>query len=117
MSIDSDVYAVMANDAGLTALVGTRIYPQVIAQGEPMPAIVYAVKTDAFPLLHGAPGLHQSRIAVQVWSDSIAEAKTIADAVVAAFWTVFVPYAARDGSFDAEIGLHSEFLEFDWWSN
>lgn len=117
MSIDSDVYALLSGNAGLTALVGTRIFPQVIAQGESMPALVYAIRTDSVTQLYGPVGLDRSRIVVQAWAASIAEAKTIADAVAAAFWTAFVPYESRDGAYDAEIGLHSEVVEFDWWSN
>ena len=46
MSIDSDVFDVMSGHAPLTALLGVgsafRMYPSVIAQGEPMPAARWA---------------------------------------------------------------------------
>jgi hypothetical protein len=120
MSIDSDIFDVMAGYAPLTALVGSgaavRIYPSVIAQGVTMPAVAYALRTDAFATLLGEVGINQTRIVVQCWAEGIAQAKAVADEVVAAFAAQAVPLQSRDGLFDAEIGLHAETIEFDWWS-
>ena len=121
MSIDSDIFDVMVGYGPLTALVGAgaaaRIYPSVIAQGVAMPAVAYALRTDAFSLLTGDVGIYQTRVVVQCWAEGIAQAKAVADAVVAAFAAQAVPLQSRDGLFDAEIGLHAETIEFDWWSN
>lgn len=120
MSIDSDVYAVMSGHAPLTALLGTgagfRMFPSVIAQGIAMPAGAYAIRTDAISTLDGVAVLYQTRVVVQCWAEGIATAKAVADAVVSAFAASTVPLVSRDGSFDAEIGLHVETVEFDWWS-
>ena len=120
MSIDTDVFGVMAGHAPLAALVGSgdaaRIYPSVIAQGVPMPAVAYALRTDALAVLTGDVGIYQTRIVVQCWAEGIAQAKAVADEVVAAFAAQAVPLQSRDGLFDAEIGLHAETIEFDWWS-
>jgi len=120
MSIDTDIYAVMAGHAALTALVGAganmRVYPSVIAQGVAMPAAAYALRTDALGLLTGEVGISQTRVVVQCWAEGVAEAKAVADAVVGAFAAQLVPLQSRDGLFDAEIGLHAETVEFDWWS-
>ncbi len=120
MSIDTDVYAAMSGHAPLTALVGSgaacRVYPSVIAQGVPMPAVAYALRTDTFPTLLGEVGINQTRVVVQCWAEGIAQAKAVADEVVAAFAAQAVPLQSRDGLFDAEIGLHAETIEFDWWS-
>ena len=120
MSIDTDVYAVMSGYAPLTALVGSgsavRVYPSVIAQGVAMPAVAYALRTDTFGTLLGDVGMYQTRVVVQCWAEGIAQAKAVADAVVGAFAAQIVPLQSRDGLFDAEIGLHAETVEFDWWS-
>ena len=120
MSIDSDVYTLMSGHAALTALLGSsanfRMFPSVIAQGVAMPAGAYAIRSDTLPLLDGTVGFYQSRVIVQCWAESIATAKAVADAVTGAFATQAVPVASRDGLFDAEIGLHAETVEFDWWS-
>jgi len=120
MSIDSDIYTLMSGHAALTALVGSgaacRVFPSVIAQGVAMPACAYALRTDGLGLLTGTVGVYQTRVVVQCWAESIAAAKAVADAVTGAFATQYVPVASRDGLFDAEIGLHAETVEFDWWS-
>lgn len=121
MSIDSDVYDLMEGDAPLAALLGGsgasfRMFPSAIAQGAAMPAGAYVIRTDPVAGLEGVVLASQSRITVECWAEGIAEAKEVADAVVAAFAAQAVPCAARDGRFDPEIGLHVEAVEFDWWS-
>jgi hypothetical protein len=120
MSIDSDVFAVMSGHAPLTALLGSgaafRMFPSVIAQGEPMPAGAYAIRTDTAQVLDGTVAAYQTRVIVECWAEGIAQAKSVADAVVGAFAAVVVPMQSRDGRFDPEIGLHVETVEFDWWS-
>lgn len=120
MSIDSDVFAVMSGHAPLTALLGSgsafRMYPSVIAQGEPMPAGAYAIRSDTVQTLEGIVAAYQTRVVVECWAEGIAEAKSVADAVVSAFASAVVPVQSRDGRFDVDIGLHVETVEFDWWS-
>jgi hypothetical protein len=120
MSIDSDVYGVMSGHAALTSLIGSgaafRMFPSAIAQGVAMPAGAYAIRTDPVALLDATVGIYQSRIVVQCWAEGIAQAKAVADAVVGAFAAAYVPLASRDGAFDADLGLHVETVEFDWWS-
>ena len=42
MSIESDLYTVLSTYNGLSNLVSTRIYPDELAQGSALPALVYA---------------------------------------------------------------------------
>lgn len=120
MSIDSDVYAVMSGDAGVTAILGSgsaiRLFPSVIAQGVAMPAAAYAIQTEPVAGIGGVVLANQSRVVVECWAEGIAQAKSLADAIVAAFAAEVVPLASRDGRFDVEVGLHVESVEFDWWS-
>jgi len=120
MSIDSDVFAVMANWPTVESILGydsaVRVYPSVIPQGTAMPAVAYALRTDAISALTGDVVMYQTRIVVQCWAEGIAEAKSVADAIIGAFADRTVPLQSRDGLFDAEIGLHAETVEFDWWS-
>lgn len=123
MSIDSDVYSVMSGSASLTALLGSgaafRMWPSVIEAGHNFatgPAAAYAIRTDPVFGLEAVVLASQSRVIVECWAMSIADAKAVADAVVNAFAAVTVPCAGRDGRFDAEIGLHAETVEFNWWS-
>jgi hypothetical protein len=92
------------------------MFPSVIAQGETFPAAAYAIRTDTVQTLDGTVALYQTRVVVECWAEGIAQAKAVADAVVGAFAAVVVPLQSQDGRFDADIGLHVETVEFDWWS-
>lgn len=120
MSIDANVFAVMSGHAPLTALLGSgsafRMFPSVIAQDVPFPAAAYAIRTDTVQTLDGVVAFYQTRVVVECWAQGIAEAKSVADAVVGAFAAAVVPLQSRDGRYDVEIGLHVETVEFDWWS-
>jgi hypothetical protein len=46
MTIEAALYTYLSTHAGLSALIGTRIYPITIAQGAAMPAIAYQLIDD-----------------------------------------------------------------------
>ena len=47
MSAESDVYAALSGFSGLTTIVGTAIYPDVLPEKTPYPAVVFArVRTE-----------------------------------------------------------------------
>jgi hypothetical protein len=68
--------------AGLTALVGTKIYPVVMPQGTVLPAVTY--RRTAGPRvqnLAGSSGLARPVIAVDVFAASYSSAKAIGEQV------------------------------------
>lgn len=85
MSAETQLYAILSAYAALTALVGTRIYPDVLPEGVAVPYIGYE-RTDAQPVttLEGTVLAWRVNIALVCWSATRIQANTIADTVRAA---------------------------------
>ena len=71
--------------AGVTALVGTRVYPGARTQGSALPALVFnRISGVRDYTMTQASGLVESRVMVDVWAASYGAAKTLARAARAA---------------------------------
>lgn len=116
MSVSTSVYNLMRVHVGLTALVGQRIFPYAVPENEPLPAVAFSVLSEGVPDLDGVVRIIQSRVIVACYAPKILSAESVADQVIACFAAANVPFAARDGAFNADIGVHTETVEFDWWS-
>jgi hypothetical protein len=46
VTIEAALYTYLSTHAGLSALIGTRIYPYMVAQGAKMPAVAYQLVDD-----------------------------------------------------------------------
>jgi hypothetical protein len=46
MKVGLAIYNILQNDAGVTAIVGTRIFPETAPQGQATPYIVYSVLSN-----------------------------------------------------------------------
>ena len=87
MNAEKVVYALLSADAGVTAIVSTRIYPSELPQQIAVPAIVYRhIDTVDRPTIHGDGGaqLVQSRISVIALANDYSAIKAIHEAVKAA---------------------------------
>jgi len=119
MSAEAVIYGYLSGYAPLTdaGAVGARIYPDVIAQGEPLPAVVYSKpETEDFTTLDGTLALTRNHFVVQAWAMTRAEAESILDLCVAALAAQNIPIDGRGSTFDEEVGLHAAALEFDYWA-
>ena len=97
MSIESTLYDALQNDAGVTALVGARVYPQVAPDNAAVPYITYQVIVGtAFNLIAGAPDAERKVIQVNCISNSYANAKAISEACKAAI-NVSIGYLTSEG--------------------
>ena len=82
MSLETGLYTALTADSTLSALVGTRIYPEVMPQGVTYPAVSYQrVSTVRTNLLSGVDDFTEVRIAIDCWDDSYSGVKAVADAV------------------------------------
>lgn len=77
--------AALIEDAGVSAIVGTRVYPQVAPQGAASPYLVYSQVSGAREWdLDCVAGLGNPVFQVTAWADTYAAAQALADAVRAA---------------------------------
>jgi hypothetical protein len=86
--MSAPVYAILSADAGVTALVGTRIYPYGIIPQEvtTFPVIVYqTISGTTENVLLGTSSADQERVQIDCWGDASAGAPGAqADAVYSA---------------------------------
>lgn len=86
MSAETELYATLSGAAGVTALVSTRIYPDIIPQDADLPAIAYQrTGTEFLNTIHGgAPLGHAATLEITCVGETRPAANAIANAVVAA---------------------------------
>lgn len=113
MSVESDFYGLLSGAGGVTALVSTRIYPDVLPEECVYPAIVFSrSRTDRIVSISGQFFGADVDITVGCWAKTRATADSVAAAVLAALpagtWTTPGPEAA----YDPETGLYATTLIF-----
>jgi hypothetical protein len=80
--IEADLVAHLLADAGVAALVETRVYPERFPPGGPMPAVTYQRVFGAEGVTHDGPdGLARARFQVDCWAASYGEAAALGEAV------------------------------------
>lgn len=117
MSIGETVYSTLSSASGVTAIVGTAIYPLVIPQGAGLPAVTYQRIAGARSNdLAGAGELTHVRIQVDCWATTYSSVRALADAVGAAMHAaLFLPLNDID-DFDDEVPVYRVVLEFTTWT-
>ena len=82
MSIETALYDALQNNSALTALVGSKIYPQVAPDNAAVPYCTYSVVVGtAYNLIAGAPSTERKLIQVNCISNSYTNAKAIAEEI------------------------------------
>jgi hypothetical protein len=82
MSIEQGIVAHLLADGPTAAIVGTRVHPGAIPQEGTLPAVVYArVSTQRDVDLSGPMDFVQVRMRLDLWDNSYAGVKALADAV------------------------------------
>lgn len=118
MSAESDVYAALANDAGLSALVAGRIFPDAIPEESPLPAIAF-VRAGGEKFYGLDNSLHAERVRMRVvcWAETRTAANAIGDAVTAALLAADLPPDTPDADFAESVGDFASVIEADWWDD
>lgn len=82
MTIEEALYYHLVNTAGVSALISTRLYPNVIPEDVAQPAATYQ-RISSMPILdHGGPsGMETARIQITCRATTYAVAKSVAKAV------------------------------------
>lgn len=76
MSIESDLFTLVTGDAGVSALIGTRMYPKLMPPGATLPCVVYGeVATETLVQADGDTDARMGRYALSYWAESYAGIK------------------------------------------
>lgn len=88
VDFESVLLRMLQEDAGLSALVGSKVFPLFIPSGNYLPCVTFQ-RLGGRPAntLSGASGLEEIDLQIDVWAKNYGEAKTIAKAVRAAMPT------------------------------
>lgn len=81
MEIEAALYAELAADSSVSALVSSRIYPVLIPQDVDMPAIAYQRISGPRDYSHQGAGLVSARFQITCQATSYSGAKSLAAAV------------------------------------
>ena len=121
--IGAIIYSALANNAGVAALVGQRIYPEEAPDEADLPLIVYGVQANE--QIDGSARLIRSTVTVNTY----AATDTAAEAVAAAIRTALEDYNGTDSGAtlralhldqyaelrDQEVALWGRLMTFVGW--
>lgn len=119
MTIGTDIYSVLSNDATVTSLASTRIYPNWTPQDVTYPCIVYFSNGDEVANdLAGESALAHHNYEIEVFAETYSAAQSLADAVKDAMLATSTFKAIRLNQSDAynpTVDIHSIGVEFSLW--
>ena len=116
MSMESDLRALLAAYAPLTALVSTRIAADRIEQGAGRPFVVFSrTATEPVQSLNGTVHANKASFDVQCWADTRTSAEAVADAIQDALVADARAIVARASGYDADLDLEATVISVDWW--
>lgn len=85
MSIEADIYSSLTAHAGLSALIGTRLYPVLLPQNPTYPAVTYQrVSTPRAQAINGTVASAGPRFQFAAWASTYSSAVSVAAQVRAA---------------------------------
>lgn len=117
MSAESALYAALSGLPGLTALVSTRIYPDVIPEDAAMPAVVTArIGTEPVIGIGGSKFGEFAQMTVSAWAPTRTLAESVGDQIAEALRVAGNPAGNRLGGYDEESGLFASTLETAWFT-
>lgn len=116
MRAEEEVYAGLSGDAAITALVATRIYPDLAAQSVSLPLIVFERRaTQPIVTIHDdLPAASKVSISASAWAKNRLEAEQIADAIQIALRMIGIS-VNRFAHYDPDTAAHAAVVDFDVW--
>jgi len=114
MSIESDLVTHLNDDSGVSALVGTRIYPLMAPQSVVSPYIVYQVINDnSKQCIGGSVYQNDTRFQIDCWSTKYSEVKAIKEAVLSALIGFKSSYSISNmDDYEPETKLYRQLIDF-----
>ena len=71
MTVEADIFSRLSGYAGLSALVSSRIYPNVLLQNATLPAVTYRrVSSERPPVMGADTGIVRARFQFDIWATS-----------------------------------------------
>lgn len=80
--IESTLYSILSSASAITAITATHIYPLVIPDGSPLPAIEYSIVGGAAKATFDTRGTIRLRVEINCWGSTYGDAVSLRNAVV-----------------------------------
>ena len=114
MSAESTLYGILSAAAGVTALVGTRIYPDLIPEEKATPYIGFErISTVPYTTIHGTILSSDVDMMIACWADTRLAAEALADAVIVAMQDAGHLYISRGAEIDEATGRLAATIEYE----
>jgi hypothetical protein len=84
MKVGAAIYSLLVNDSAVSAIVGTRIYPELAEEGASAPYIVYSVVSNTPSDTKDGTPIDEAQLEIFSVSSTYAAANDLADKVRAA---------------------------------
>lgn len=120
MTIETEIYDRLSGHAGLSALVGTRVYPSLLPQDPTFPAITFSrVSAQRVAAMGSDPGVVQARFQFDVWTqiadgvDAYESMRNVMEQLRLALerWRTTSGTIVQDTFFDNELELYEDDIE------
>lgn len=116
MSLDTDLRAALAANAGVIALVGANIVSDRMEEGAARPFIVFTRSATEYQYaLDGSIHGERAVFDVQCWADTRASAEAVANAVLAVLAADQRAVLSKTSGYDPELDLEATLLSVEWW--
>jgi hypothetical protein len=120
MSAETDLRALLAGHAGVSALVGSNIAHNAIKAQTPPPYVVFTCAHSPLLTIGAGALADQCLFSIQCWGKTAANAEAVADAVQAALATApaarGVAITSRASGYDEELGFDATIFSVEWWA-
>ena len=81
-NIETAIVYILGEDVGVSAIVGTKIYPMVVPQNAVMPAITYQKISGQWQIqMDGPHNMSEERFQINCWASTYGGAKALCEAV------------------------------------
>lgn len=121
MSIQTDLYSLLSNFAGLTALVSTNIYAAKASQSTGYPMITYrSITSKSINSLDGTGLLFNSIYQFDIYASTQQECFDISDQMIVAMKTATfknILQSRIDAEFDDTPDVYRLILDYSVWHN
>jgi hypothetical protein len=113
-SAEATIYSILSSAAGVTALVSTRIYPDLVPEEKNAPYIGFErVGTEPITTIHGTILAQNARMLIACWATTRIAAEALADAVATAMQAAGYLYTARAAELDEATNRLAATLDYE----
>jgi len=113
MSAESTLYSILSTAAGVTALVSTRIYPDLVPEEKATPYIGYErVSGEQITTLSGDRLGELGGFTVACWAETRLDAEAVANSIITALTGSEFSLLARGSEVDEETGRLAATLDY-----